>query len=502
MAFINQFPSPWDAVQGGQAIAAGLTRAEREGFETAKARKEMEALRQASAGMGSGNYFAGYDNVKGAERPQYLKDLYAQGDPEQAIKLEQFLAEPFKIQRGIETQGALEAQKRQAQLESQKQMFDYFSGKSPGGGGPGGEAEGDLSGMKRTFRMTPQGPVMEMENLSPVERANKLSEIEARKAGSTLATAKEQREAQNQAHEQVRQLNVAIAETQKAMQNRDMEPEEGQQRIAELSQMKAAAAAERDQLMRGGPSTQRAAPPMAAMRPPAPSMSLRPSADGLTYKERGEIASQRKKEQVTATNKEITDARSSALDIAKFRPKLREMLNLVTKNDIGHPGLQGVPYAENVLSATSRSNAQLKNLADQVSSMFAKPGQSQLMNTLAERLIVTSAVPSLSTDPEQNRVNAALLASNVEHVVNFAPFLEKWQKQHGTSDGSTEAWIDYAEHNPLYTYAKDKRGKVSVSQSKQVIDPDRWVSLRQSGGIRQIGEKMFLRQPDGAWKEK
>ena len=499
MAFINQFPSPWDAVQGGQAVAAGFTRAEREGFETAKARSEMQALKQASAGMGSGNYFSGYEGQPGAERPRYLKELYANGDPDQAMKMEQILSEPFKIKRSIETAGQLEAQKRQAQMDAQKQMFDYFGGGAGmgAGDGPGGAGDADLSGMKRTFKMTPQGPVMEMENLSPVERANKMSEIEARKSGSTLATAKEQREAQNQAHDQVRQLNAAIADTQRAAQNREMEPQEAQDRIAELSQMKAAATQERDQLLRGRTSTQ----PVQSAMPQQGSLQTAPPSDGLTYKERGEIASQQKKEKITATNKEITDARSSALDIVKYRPKIRELIDLVTKNNIGHPGLSGTPYAENVLSATSKSNSQLKNVADQLSAMFAKPGQSQLMNTLAERLIVTSAVPNLTTDPDQNRINAALLASNVEHVVNFAPFLEQWQKRHGTSDGSTEAWIDYAEHNPLYTYNKDARGKVSISKATNTIDPEKWVALRQADRIRTNDDKVFIKQRDGGWSE-
>ena len=163
MAFINQFPSPWDAVQAGQAIAAGNTRLEREGFENARSRSELAALRKASTGMGSGNFFSGYEGVPGAERPQYLKEMYANGDPDQAMKMEQMLAEPHKIQRSIQTAGAMEAQKREAQLASQKQMFDYFSEKAPqdagastagysGGEQAGGSSNAGLSGMKRTFK--------------------------------------------------------------------------------------------------------------------------------------------------------------------------------------------------------------------------------------------------------------------------------------------------------------------------------------------------------------
>ena len=504
MAFINQFPSPWDAVQGGQAVAAGFTRAEREGFETAKARSEMEALKQASAGMGSGNYFSGYEGVKGAERPRYLRELYAQGDPDQAMKMEQVLAEPFKIQRSIETAGQLEAQKRQAQLDANKQAFDYFRERSKGvagGEGTAGSGSADLSGMKQTLKMTPQGMIVEMEDLSPVERANKMSEIEARKSGSTLATAKEQREAQDQAHGQVRQLNAQIADTLKAKENLDMPPDVADARINELEQMKAEAVMEREQLLRGNAPTRSATAPSApAMQPQRRMQTAQPS-DGLTYKQRAEGAALQQKEKITATNKEITDARSRAFDIAEFRPKIRELIDLVTKNNIGHPGLQGIPYADNVLSATSRFNAQLKNVTDQLSAMFAKPGQSQLMNTLIERLIVTSAVPNLTTDPEQNRINAALLASNVEHVINFSPFLEKWQKKHGTSDGSTEAWIDYAEHNKLYTYNKDARGKVSISKASNPIDPEKWVALRQADRIRVNNDKVFIKQRDGGWSE-
>ena len=114
---------------------------------------------------------------------------------------------------------------------------------------------------------------------------------------------------------------------------------------------------------------------------------------------------------------------------------------------------------------------------------------------------MTSPVPNLSTDPQQNKINGAMLSSNVEHVINFAPFLEKWQKRNGTSDGSTEAWIDYAQNNPLYTYTKDAKGKVSVSQVKSTIDPEKWVALRQANRIKTMGDKVFIQQKDGSWGE-
>lgn len=508
--FLNQFP--FESVMGGQQVAKGLQQAEADGYAFGKQQREEDAMRAASAQLGANPYISGYENVKGAERPDYLKQLYAQGNYEQAAKLEDRLAEPFKLQRQVQMAGEMESAKKAADAEQYMKMYEHFRG--GGAGSPGGTAgSSDSQGLQQTFKMTPQGPVIEMQNMAPIELASKQAEIEAKRSGTTLAYTKEDREAQNQAHEQMRQVNQAIVETQRAVQNRDMTPDEGHQRILELSQMREQARMELDTRLRGGAAPQSVPPPAAPVNVPRGTISSPPVADGLTYKERGAMESEQRKAQMVAANKEIETARADAKNILQYKPKIMELLDLVTKNEIGHPGIEGIPFAENMLTATSRTNSQVKNVADQLVAMFMKTGQSGAMNTIAEVLIHTAGVPKLTTDPQQNKINIAQLASGVEHTLNFAPFLEKWQKKNGTTDGSTEAWIDYAQHNPLYSHKTDARGRVSVEKMTPMA-PDTWMRLRSivpgdelesmqaAGGIRFKGDKIFIKQPDGAWRER
>lgn len=114
-----------------------------------------------------------------------------------------------------------------------------------------------------------------------------------------------------------------------------------------------------------------------------------------------------------------------------------------------------------------------------------------------------AVVPNIFTDPQLNKINAAVLRSNVEHLANFPGFLEKWQRGHGHSlEGAADAWIDYTDNNPLYVYEKNARGRVNVHENNYILPIDKWMKLRQTGGIRQIGGKTFIRQGDGSWLEK
>ena len=548
MAILDSlYPFPMNAIRGGQQVESGFAQAEQEGEEFHRVMRDRLALRKAAAGMGSSDYFTGYDGVKGAERPDYLKKLYAEGDPETAIRLEQLASEPFKIQRSVETAGAIDANKRKAHMDETIGMFNHFmgpgggAGESMGGGGgqvvEGGPPTGDpptggpamnafgnrLSGREREFKMTPQGPQFGVKDMSPVERADRQSqmsnrdnEIVNRNAGTEMAKTKETREAQNQAHQQVVGINKEIADVQKAIQNRDIEPGEGNAKLQELKTAREEAAAELDGLVRGRPSAmerpaptimqapaQRAAPPSRAAvgKPSAGLVIPGPTGGGLTYKEQGALAVKDREEKMSASNKEIVNARLGAQKINKFKKQADELFNLVTKEDIGHPALEGIPGAQNVLSL-NRSNAQVKKLNEELTNMFAEPGQSQMMNTIVERQMQGAVVPGLFSDPQLNKVNATILKSNMDHLTNFPSFLEKWHQGHkGSLDGATEAWIDYTDHNPTYTYDKDARGKVKVKENPNVVPADKWLKMRAEGKVRNVGKDTYIQGPDKSWSK-
>ena len=204
------YPFPMNAVRGGQQVEAGFAQAEQEGEAFHQMMRDKLALRKASAGMGKSNYFTGYEGVPGAERPEYLKQLYAEGDPDSAIKLEQLQSEPFKIQRSIQTAGAIEAAKKAADAEYMKELFDHFMGpgggagiasamNGPGGGGGGGEAPASgpegipsvnafpLSGREKEFKIGPQGPQFGIKDMSQVDMANKRNEMDTRTGTLGLA---------------------------------------------------------------------------------------------------------------------------------------------------------------------------------------------------------------------------------------------------------------------------------------------------------------------------
>lgn len=527
--------SPTSAVIRGQLAEQGLSQAELEG----RALRDQLATRKAAAAMGSSNYFTGFDGVEGATRPEYLKELYASGDPEAAMKMEAMLAVPFTTARTIDTVGKTEEAKKSADMKVYLNAMRSWMGDDPAGfklaGGDGGESVpaggggipvgeapsipgmakptslapipnlSRLSGDERSLKMGPQGPEFSVKSLSPFEKQIKIGEDQVRRVTAGIAGAKEQRETIQAAHDNVRKVSDEIQSVQKAMQNRDVEWGEGQRQIQELSRNLQEFSKQRDALVSGGtpaesaptsyPISSSVGAPISRSPTPGPTPQF-------TNKEQGTLDVQNRNEKITASNKEIVNARLGTEKVMKYKRQVQDLFDLVTKQDIGHPTLEGIPGAGNVLSL-NRANAQVKKLNEAIINMFAEPGQSQMMNTIVERQMQGAVVPSIFTDPQLNKINAAVLRSNVEHLQNFPTFLEKWQKAHAnTLDGAADAWVDYTDHNPLYTYSRNARGQVKVMENPHVLPIDKWQKLRATGGVRSIGDKTFMRMDDGSWVEK
>lgn len=523
---MNAF-NPWDSVLRGQVAEQNMAQAQLEGMSL----RERLALKKAAAALGNQNYFAGYEGVPGAERPAYLREAWANADPAQAMQIEGLLAKPFELNRAAEQAGKIEAAKKASDLEYNKNMMRAFwdtpesqgiagagnqlfaspeagpsqatpPPSSPSTGQPTASATPALSATERTFEITPQGPKLGMKRMSPFEQSMKQGEDAARQGTLEVTRAKEKREALQQAHDNVRAITTQIRTVQSEMQNRNIPWEDGRQQLAQLQQDLARHTQARDGLLRGATPTQpmpessATAPAQAPAAPLAPSRPETSSAPRFTEKEQATMDVKGREEKITATNKEIVGAREHALKIQQYMPQVKELFDIVTKQDIGHPGAEGLPYAENLLNL-SRANAQVHKLNAALTNMFAQPGQSQLMNTIVERTMQAAAVPHLFAEPQLNKMNAANLRSNVEHLRNLPLFLEQWQKSHqGTLDGAADAWIDYIEHNPRYTYQKDKAGRVTVTANQHVKPVTDWVT-----GTRKIGDRTFMRQSDGSWKE-
>lgn len=508
--------SPTSGSLKGQQMEQNLAQAELEG----KALREREALKRAAGRMGSQNYFAGFEGVPGAVRPDYLKELYASGDPDQAMKMEGYLAAPYALERDIRKAGEIERAKKEADFDVYNKMFTQWGGGGesagnafanklggeapsapPAMGGPTGEPDlGGLGDVETGMSITPMGPTMTAKRLSPFERELKTQELKIKRATQGVASDAEKRQSEQQAHENVRKSVDQISAVQKMMQNRELPWEEGQAQIAELKRQRDSFVAQRDALL-GGAQAAPAPAPVAAARP-----TTLPSVVGpppkLTEKEKAGLDVKDMELKVTAANKEVENARLGAQKVNKYKKQVKEIFDLVTTQDIGHPAMEGIPMAENLITM-NRSNAQVKKLTEGIINMFAEPGQSQMMNTIVERQMQGAVVPSIFTDPQLNKKNAAILRSNVEHLSEFPTFLEKWKNSHDNAlDGATEAWIDYTENNPLYTFKQDKRGRVTVNKTNNPISADQWMQMKGSGAVRRVGDKTFFKQRDGSWVEK
>lgn len=500
--------NPWESFLLGQEAQSGQDAA----YLRGRAEDEDEALRRAGGEMGKSDYLTGFEGVAGAQKPNYLRELFAR-NPKAALELEGRLSQPFAIERDIRKMGEIERVKKEADAEVYNKMIERFIG-SPTGKkampmgetiaptassepsyipqevtpSQGSDLEG-LSGAEASFEVTPQGPRFGIKQASPFEKA-----IKAR--GQQTADAAEARQTLQAAHENVRKAQENIFNVQKGMQAREIPWDEGVAQIGALKEQLSEAVRQRDKLL--GVGRPAAAAPAPAARPSTASGGP----PKFTEKEQATLDMKEREEKQTAANKEITNARLGAEKIVKYKRQVKELFDLVTKQDIGHPSLEEVPGSTTILTMRT-ANAQVKKLAESIINMFSEPGQSQMMNTIVERQMQGAVVPNIFTDPQLNKINAAVLRSNVEHLGNFPTFLEKWQKANkGTLDGAAEAWIDYTDNNPLYIWNKDARGRVKVSENPHVIPLNKWMDLRASGGIRKIGDKIFMKQSDGSWTEK
>jgi hypothetical protein len=525
MAIIPDF-NPWESVRQGQQAEHALAQAEQEGLSW----RERLALKRAAGQLGAQNYFAGYEGVSGAERPAYLKEAWQNTSPEQAMQLESLLAEPFKMNRAAEQAGKIEAAKKDALLDYTKKSMDYFYGLPDGQQAPafGWNAFGEMvqapgsgvllpgqvmagspataSPVERTFEITPQGPKFSVKRMSDFEQSMKVGQDTALRKGTEIAKTKEDREAQNQAFDHVRRLEQEKMKTQEMLQQNLLRPEEAHADLVKLNQAQQAAKEELDALMRKQTPPVRtealAAQPSRPVQSPVPVVQEPPPQGGLNYRDTQEIKKKSLEQQTTQANDAIEAARDYAMTAAQFHPRINDLVDLVIKEDLGHPALEGIYGAENALSL-SRSNAQLKKLHDDVTNILIKPRQAQLMNTIIERQMISAGVPGLFTEPQLNKKAAVWLKSNNEHNMQLPSFLERWSASHqGTLDGAAEAWVDYTSHNPLYAIETDQRGRVTVKQ-KQVLPPAQWQVLRDSNRIRiSPNGTVRMQHPDGSWQDR
>ena len=523
---MNAF-NPWVDFLAGQQASNSLTQAQNEGMDL----RERLALKNAAGQLGSQNYFAGYEGVPGAERPEYLKQAWVGASPESAAKLEGLYSEPFKVKRSIQTAGEIEAAKKAADYNAMSGMIEDLGRKGMFGNqfarqmsgantGPsvayGGQVPGsgvmapteqvntftdNPSGAKTILKVDANGPHFTLDNMSEAERQNFASQVKERAEGSKQGQQKIDMDLLNNAHAQVRDAYATVDK----LQERYWATGQGADLVAQAKQELDQKRAALNGILSGKDSSPAIASPQtpgvltkpllsdSEMAPYDPRGEL---SSGVTPKQKSELLAENKKDRIVAANKEIVNAREHALKIQQYMPQVKELFDIVTKQDIGHPAMEGLPLAENVLNM-SRVNAQVHKLQGALTNMFAQPGQSQLMNTIVERTLQAASVPSLFAEPQLNKMNAAILRSNVEHLRNLPGFLEKWQKSHnGTLDGAADTWVGYVENNPLYTYKKDARGNVSVQANPNVKTLDTWMK-----GVRTIGGKTFIRQSDGSWME-
>lgn len=320
-------------------------------------------------------------------------------------------------------------------------------------------------------------------------------------------------DARKQAEEQVARIRDQIQATETKANTGDLSSGQANAQLNALHKEMKAAMAQRDALVSGqAPATGSPATPAAPAMLPSP-RSMKPVAPASTPATEAASAPQtalpgkmqmqadqkQLEEKRTAAGKEIVNAREHAQKLQQYKKQVQEIFDLVTKHDIGAPVVGNLPGGIGTTALmVDKDYARLKNLNDALTNMFSQPGQSQLMNTIIERQMQSASVPGMTTEPQQNKMNAAVLRSNVDHLLQLPTFLEKWQKTHGgTLDGATDAWIDYTEHNPTYIYEKDKRGKVTVKENSAVIPRDTWLKLRSEGRIKTLKNgTVLIQEPD------
>lgn len=388
---------------------------------------------------------------------------------------------------------------------------------------------------ERTFELTPHGPKMGVKMPSGLDQFKVQDERRLAQEDLNLRQKAETRQGEEfgfnrskAADEQVARINTQIRENRAqlvtVMQQREMGNMTPQEAYASSQALKAeikGLEASREQVLRGtrqtaSPMTQapsglpsstpkakatpQAVPPgpvqtapaqaQASQPQPAP-MAANPQA-GLTYKQETELAQKNAEQKMTAANKDIEEARNSARLATRYYPVAKEMADLVFQNELGHPGIASLPGGETALKFYSPKLADLQKLHDTLTNMFAQPGQSQLMNTIIERQMVASMIPSMDASPDMNRKNAARLLGFTEQMQQLPDFLEKWaSSHHGALDGSTEAWLEYARLNQPYLYREGQGRHVQVVPNKSALSVGDWMGAKEMGLIK------IIRTPDG-----
>lgn len=539
---------PWDSVLKGQQSADSLHQAQLRGM----ALRERLALKKAAGQLGSQNYFAGYEGVPGAERPDSIKDLWMNGDPDQAMKLEDFASQRFKLERGAEIAGKTEAARDAARNDAQfnmEQRFEAAERAAAGetyGGNVGNEMNtrlfgssgtttpfpgtifplvsgavsplAGLSATEKTREFGPQGYRYIRKTMSPFEQSMKMGEDTTRRETLDLAKAKEAREAPQVVTENIRHVTDQIKATQEAMQNHNVSWGEGQQQVQQLQAELQGFRQQRDAMIHGktvplaaspdvpGRGPARKTPPLVqSVQPPISSQSGRFVPN---EKEMAELETQAmghdKKEKLTESNLEIKKANQDALKTIESMPAMKELMSILQRTKVGHPELADIWGMTNLLSM-NRDNAQVKRLNDALVSDLVGLGQSQMWNTIVETQMRGAKMPGLFTEPQLNRIFAATRMSVMEQAQKYPQFLEQWRedpRHHNTLTGASTAWIDYATYNPTYTYTKDQRGTVYINKKQDVMSPETWQTLREQNRIRPIGDEVFIKQHDGSWKKR
>ncbi len=426
----NDF-NPWEPFRQGQQAEQGLAQAEQEGLGW----RERLAMKRAASQLGAQNYFAGYEGVPGAERPDYLKEAWANADPAQSMQLESLLAEPFKMNRAAQQAGKIEAAKKASDLDYNKALIQEFytslgaqeaaaqganafgpSTQAPGSGVllPGQSMSGSAgapaspSAVERTFEITPTGPKFGMKTLSPFEQSMKQGEDTVRRENLTLSKTKESRETVQQAHENVRKITDQILATRQAMENRNMPWETGQQQLQLLQQDLSSAQQRRDGLL--GASSGVASPsPMVSTGKGGP----------FTEKQQSQIGMKDVEEKNTAANKETVAVRERAKGQTVVRTVISSLRDHFSKlNEMG-----GITNTEkdpvSNLAAGAASSA-----GGQVTGKLLGTKSQSLRNTIAQQrpLLMQAVMKATGMTAKQMDSNVELklwLATATDPTVDF-----------------------------------------------------------------------------------
>lgn len=474
--------NPWEAVWFGQLAHNELARAWARGRE----RADDEAFRRAAALMADEPYYPGFPGV---ERPNYLRELFRQ-NPVAAIQLEDRLMAPLIAERNVRFEGEKERAKRMADLEVANALLAQLSG--------AGEADPTTA---TSLAFGPGGVQIKREQMSNLAAEHLRKQMEIDQGKFDLQKEQKLQQEQQDAFDRWRALQEAIMNVQRMRTERLMSEQDAQSQLASLQEQAQQAKQAYDLLTGKQTTVVPQANPILPQNLHGAAGHPRRADLGLNEKEQAELESAMRKQKQELDLKDIQQAREAARKINQFRQPLAQLFELVNKRALGNPARAALPLGEYTLTAIDSDYAKLKNLNEILTNMFSAPGQSQLMNTIVERQMQAAQVPHIFGDPNQNRINAAILRSNMEHLERFPGFLEKWMKRYKSLDGATDAWIEYTEHNRLYRWDTSPRGEVKVSPNPKVIPIDRWLFLKEKGDLKVINGKVLIRVKPNEWEE-